>query len=129
MKYVSVIIDRKANALDREFVYKSGFDDIRRGDKVFIPFGNSKSFNVGYVLNVLEDEPSGIKNIKEIISVEREAALNLEMMETAIFMSERYFLRKIDAINCFTVKKIEARKEKKNDNNLKQAEYNLKLTG
>ncbi|MDR2457083.1 MAG: primosomal protein N', partial [Clostridiales Family XIII bacterium] len=129
MKYVSVIIDRKANATDRDFFYASRDDNIKRGDKVIIPFGNSKIPITGYIINILDEKPCNIKNIKEIIRVDKENSLNSEIIDTALWMSERYFLRKSDAINCFTAKEVESIKKTGQKEELKASEYNLKLTG
>lgn len=104
MKYVDVIIDNKSKHTDNFFTYACPFDDVRCGQKVYVPFGMGNRIKEAYVFQVNEEPPadSEVKNFKSVESLDAEICLNREMLDTALFMTRRYLCKTIEAVNCFT---------------------------
>lgn len=104
MKYVDVIIDNKSKHTDSFFTYACPFDDVRCGQKVYVPFGMGNRIKEAYVFQVNEEPPadSEVKNFKSVESLDAEICLNREMLDTALFMTRRYLCKTIEAVNCFT---------------------------
>lgn len=100
MFYVSVIIDRKSNELDKEFIYTTK-EKLQIGNKVIVPFGKSNQLITGWVSDIKKTNISNIKNLKEIHDVDETHSLTAESIRTSLWMAERYFIRKIDGINLF----------------------------
>lgn len=101
MKYVNVVIDNNNDNTDRFYTYLSQWDDIGVGQKVLVPFARGNKIKDAYVVEVLEEPESPIKNLKEILEINREISLSQEAMETAIWMRKRFFCRYIEGIKCF----------------------------
>lgn len=97
--YAKIIVDVSNNEVDRVFDYLAP-DDIKRGQRVTVPFGNR---NVeGYVISLSETTdlpPEKIKSVTEIISPQQ--VISEEMFRLADFMRGRYHLRMVDALRLF----------------------------
>ena len=79
--YAEVIINNNAKALNRIFDYlvpKELEDEIKIGARVFVPFGNSKKLEDGFVINLKEESEFANKEnvkFKEIAKIEKEKIL------------------------------------------------------
>lgn len=102
MKYVNVVIDNNTNQTDNLYTYQCEDDSIQAGAKVSVPFARGNRIKDAYVFQVEDNHPEGVKEIKSINGIDPEISLNEEMIETSIWMKNRYLCRYIDAIKCFT---------------------------
>lgn len=102
MHYIDVVIDNKSIHTDNFYTYLAP-KEVGVGAKVTVPFAMRKKPVDAYC--VAENiDPSIDKNkIKEITSYDPERSLNLEMIETSIWMRRRYGIKYIDAVKMFTV--------------------------
>ena len=79
--YAEVIINNNAKALNRIFDYlvpENLEKEIKVGARVFVPFGNSKKLEDGFVINLKETSEYATKEnikFKEIASIEKEQIL------------------------------------------------------
>ena len=79
--YAEVIINNNVKALNRIFDYlvpKELEDEIKIGARVFVPFGNSKKLEDGFVINLKEESEFANKEnvkFKEIAKIEKEKIL------------------------------------------------------
>lgn len=102
MKYVNVAIDNNNDNTDVLYTYGCEFDDIKVGQKVFVPFAKGNRLKEAYVFEVKDALDQVIKGLKYVDSVDEEILLSEEMMETCKWMRTRYLCRYVDGINCFT---------------------------
>ncbi|MFV0516246.1 MAG: primosomal protein N' [Aminipila sp.] len=102
MKYINVAIDNNNDNTDNLYTYGSEIDDIKIGQKVFVPFAKGNKLKVGYVFDVKSELETEIKGLKFVESIDEHICLTQEMMETCKWMKSRYLCRYIDGINCFT---------------------------
>ena len=102
--YAEVIINNNAKALNRIFDYlvpKELEEEIKIGARVFVPFGNSKKLEDGFVINLKEEsELAGKDNIKfkEIAKIEKEKILTEDNIVLAKLMARKYFCNISDCI-------------------------------
>lgn len=101
MKYASVIVDNNTNATDLIYTYASEDDSIAIGNKVRVPFSMGNREIDGFVVNVSDTRPEGIKLIKKIKSIDPDVKLTTEAIRTATWMHKRYLCRYIEAVKCF----------------------------
>ena len=112
-----VIINSNAKALNRIFDYivpKEIESNIEIGNRVFVPFGNGKKIEDGFIIGLKQN--SEFAN-KEIVSI-AESDLNKEKIELAKLMSQKYFCNISDCIRLMlppgtSDKKIENRVKEK----------------
>jgi len=102
MKYTDVIIDNKSRHTDTFFTYTCSFDEVREGQKVYVPFGKGNKIRTAYVFRVKEGTEEDPEKLKSVESLDKEICLTREMLDTALFMTRRYLCRTIEAVNCFT---------------------------
>ncbi len=102
MQYVKVVIDNNSDMTDSLYTYMTHLSSIRVGDKVIVPFGLGNKKKAAYVFEISQFNDEGIKNPKEILTVDEEIGLGSEAISICRWMRDRYFCRYIDAINCFT---------------------------
>lgn len=97
MKLVEVLIERKAESLNRPFSYiYLGSKEVGEGFRVIVPFAHSKV--MGYVVNVIDtnksreeiEKETGFKLSEVIDVVDEKPLLNDELMKLAKRMSEYY---------------------------------------
>ena len=94
---VGVIINSTAKVLNRVFDYivpKELEKKIKIGDRVSIPFGNSKTAKEGFVFEIKESSPFATKAIN---SIEKDG-LTEERMTLAKLMARMYFCNIFDCI-------------------------------
>ena len=94
---VGVIVNSTAKVLNRVFDYivpKDLEEKIKIGDRVSIPFGNSKKLQEGFVFEIKENSEFAVK---EIVSIEKDG-INEEGMKLAKLMSRMYFCNIFDCI-------------------------------
>ena len=96
--FVEVIINNNAKALNRVFDYKVPEElenVVHVGSRVSIPFGNNKSSDDGFVINI--KNKSDFK-CKDILKVTEENSLNENNIELARLMARKYFCNISDCI-------------------------------
>ncbi len=113
MKFVNIAIDNNNDNTDFLYTYGCENDEIKVGDKVYVPFAKGNKLKVGYVFGVHEKLTEEINGLKYVDSIDEEISLNQEMTETAAWMKKRYLCRYIEGINCFTPSGSPSKKGKK----------------
>ncbi|MCM1367307.1 MAG: primosomal protein N' [Roseburia sp.] len=89
-----VIVDISASDVDRVFDY-SAADDIVRGARVSVPFGNRTV--EGYVIDITEKTDVPPEKLKSVISaLDDRPIISDEFLKLCDFMTARFHLRKID---------------------------------
>ena len=91
MTYAEVIINSNARALNRIFDYIVPLDfeeKIKVGTRVFVPFGNNKKLEDGFVINI--KATSEFAN-KEIAKISEEQSLTENNIILAKLMARKYF--------------------------------------
>jgi len=86
-----IIINSNVKDLNKTFDYnipKELENKAKIGSRVFVPFGNSKKAEEGFIFNVKENTPYKVKDILKILD---SAALTKEDIELALYMARRYF--------------------------------------
>jgi len=102
MKYTELIIANNSDMTDRYYTYGCDFDEVRVGQKVYVPFNKGNKIKEAYVFEVCEELKEEIKGLKYIQSLDPEVCLTEEAVKTCVWMKKRYLCRHIDAVNCFT---------------------------
>src|SRR5665648_657649 len=102
MKYVNVAVDNNSDNTDRLYTYGCEFDNVKIGQKIFVPFNRGNKVKAAYVFETMDHLAKEVKGLKYVESVDQEIYLNSEMIETCVWMKQRYLCRYIEAINCFT---------------------------
>ena len=97
--YVNVSVENKSNYIDSPFTYRTDDPEVTLGSRVMVPFGNKEK--EGYVLSLSSGTDLEEDKIRDILSHEKEAGLNEEMVTTAQWMKARYAIRQYDAIHLF----------------------------
>lgn len=93
-----IIINSNAKALNRTFDYIVPIElekEIHIGSRVFVPFGNSKKLEDGFIIDLKEESEFANKNIKKIA---KERDLTEENIVLAKLMARRYFCNMSDCI-------------------------------
>lgn len=99
MKLLEVLIERKAQALNRPFSYiYKGEKEVDAGYRVLIPFANSNKEIVGYVVNAIDTNESkediekrmgfSISEIKDVL--DEKPLLNDELIKLSYEISDYY---------------------------------------
>ncbi len=102
MKYIDVVIDNKSEHTDVLYTYGCENDDVRIGQKVYVPFARGNKVREAYVFEVSDEPDREYKNLKYVDSVDEEVCLNREIIDTCRWMKHRYLCKYIDAVKCFT---------------------------
>ena len=116
-----ILLNSNARDLDRTFDYEIPQEleeKVEIGSLVFVPFGNRKKLEEGYVISLKE---SSQYSTKKIVNVEKNEILNEEKIELAKWISKRYFCNLSDSIKLLlppgtTTKTIENRIKEKTNN-------------
>lgn len=93
-----VIINSTVKKLNKTFDYNIPTEIvgiIKLGDRVLLPFGNSKSLEEGFVIGLKEKSEY---KIKDIVSIQEGFSLRKKDIELAKWMSKQYFCNISDAI-------------------------------
>ena len=96
--FAEVIINSNARALNKCFDYivpKELENSIKLGARVFVPFGNGKKLEDGFVINLKEE--SEFAN-KEIAKIQIEESLTEDNIILAKLMARKYFCNISDCI-------------------------------
>ena len=95
---VEVIINSNVKNLNRIFDYNVPADlekDIKHGRRVFVPFGNMKESQEGFIIGVKENSEY---KIKDIVSIQKENYIEEEKINLAELMARKYFCNISDCI-------------------------------
>ena len=119
--YAEVIINSNAKALNKVFDYKVPDDmknNIHIGSRVFVPFGNGKKLEDGFVVSLKE---ASEYECKEIGKIEIEESLTEENIVLAKLMARKYFCNISEAIKLMLPpgtgsKKLDSRVKEKTGN-------------
>ncbi len=110
MKKVDVIINRKSDYTDMGYTYLCSDEYAKVGNMVMIPFGRGNQLKEGCIIKIQEmqsskDEENTDAQEKEIklkeVAELCENHLTEEMVNTAKWMTERYYCRLYDCIELF----------------------------
>ena len=100
MKYVNVVINNKSRFTDVFYTYRAP-DSVKIGDGVKVTFGKGKGEKDAYVFQTDVTPSCDVSKIKDIVSVSDFISLTPEMVETCMWMKQRYAIKYIDAVRCF----------------------------
>ena len=100
MKYVNVVINNKSRFTDVFYTYRAP-DSVKIGDGVKVTFGKGKGEKDAYVFQTDVAPSCDVSKIKDIVSVSDFISLTPEMVETCMWMKQRYAIKYIDAVRCF----------------------------
>ncbi|MCI9177102.1 MAG: hypothetical protein HFJ28_00570 [Clostridia bacterium] len=93
-----VILNSNAKQLNRVFDYEIPQDlasKVKIGSRVFVPFGNRKALDEGFVVNMKQSSSYEVKPIKEVDETEYIYADHIKL---AKWMAKRYFCNISDCI-------------------------------
>ena len=114
MSYVSVIVDNNTNATDELYTYLWDLpEEPSPGCKVRVPFSIHNKETDGYVAQVLDAPPEGVKRFKNVTLALPDEGLTEEAMQTALWMRGRYLCRYIEAVKCFLPGNTQAKRKTK----------------
>lgn len=101
MKFLKVVIDEDAKAIDKEFEYKASEDlDIKLGERVYVPFG--KRVLQGFVVGTTDSPLFEEDKIKEVISsVDGFPVIKKEMLALMEYMVEKLHLKRASILRLF----------------------------
>lgn len=99
--YALIALENLNLSIDKPYSYavpKEMESKIFVSARVLVPFGNSKKPRIGIVLDLTDEKPEAakVKFISELMDEER--LITSEMLETAKWMSERYFCTVFDCV-------------------------------
>lgn len=114
-----VIINSTVKKLNKTFDYNVPAElagSIKVGDRILVPFGNSKKLEEGFVVGLKKES---LYEIKDISSIQDGFCLKEEQIELAKWMARRYFCNVSDSIKMMlppgtTSKVLENRIKEKN---------------
>lgn len=95
-----IIINSNVKNLNKTFDYlipKNLEEKISVGVRVFVPFGNKKKLEEGFVVGIKEETETNFK-LKEIQKIEYKQVLEQEKIELAKWIANRYFCNIADGI-------------------------------
>ncbi len=94
-----VIVDISNSEVDRIFDYSCS-ENLQKGSRVLIPFGNRKI--EGYVIGIKETTSVPSDKLKAVCeTLDDRPVIGEEMLELMRFMCSRYHLRVVDALRLF----------------------------
>lgn len=96
--YAEIIINSNARALNRIFDYivpESMEKDIKIGSRIFVPFGNGKKLEDGFVIGLKEVSEFAKK---EIVKLDNKESLTEQNIILAKLMARKYFCNISDCI-------------------------------
>lgn len=132
-EFANIIIDLTAKALNKSFIFRvpeNLLGNIKRGDKVVVPFGKGNIDREGFVLELLtldglkekkfykEDKyfksKDAIEKLKEVkCKAKGKIAANDILLKLAIFMCKEYAAPIANCINTVLPVKVEVKKNKR----------------
>ena len=117
---VEIIINSNVKNLNKIFDYNVPTNlekDIKIGRRVFVPFGNMKNFQEGFIIGIKE---KSYYTIKDIASIQKENYIEEEKVNLAKLMARKYFCNISECIKLMlppgtTTKNIENRVKEKSE--------------
>ena len=117
---VEIIINSNVKNLNKIFDYNVPTNlekDIKIGSRVFVPFGNMKNFQEGFIIGIKE---KSYYTIKDIASIQKENYIEEEKVNLAKLMARKYFCNISECIKLMlppgtTTKNIENRVKEKSE--------------
>lgn len=100
MKYVNVVIDHNSRHTDTYYTYSTE-EDLRRGSLVQVPFNRGNKLKTGYVFETDVTPDCDPSRIKAVAAADPDISLTDEIMETCVWMRQRYGIKFLDAVKCF----------------------------
>ncbi len=91
-----IALQGATNAFDRLYSYAVP-PEIKKGQRVLVPFGRGNIKKQGMVFDISEGETNGLKAIISLI--DREPVLNDELLKMCEYMHENVFCTYYDAVN------------------------------
>ena len=112
-----VIVNSNVKNLNRTFDYLVPIElekEISVGSRVFMPFGNKKELEEGYVINIKDYSEFDESKLKSIVKIEEETYLDEDKINLAKWISKYYFCNLSDSLKLMfppgkTAKRIENR--------------------
>lgn len=93
-----IIIQSNVKNLNRTFDYEIPIElesKVKIGSRVFVPFGNMKKLEDGFIIGIKESSPY---KVKPIAKVQEEKILEEDRINLAKWMSRRYFCNISDSL-------------------------------
>ena len=95
-----VIVDVSNSEVDRIFDYVDGGLDVKKGDRVLVPFGNKKL--EGFCIDTAEKSDYDPAKLKPIMAkLDDFSCISEEMLALMRFMKEKFYLRYVDCLRLF----------------------------
>lgn len=95
-----VIVDVSNSEVDRIFDYVDGGLDVKKGDRVLVPFGNKKL--EGFCIDTAEKSDYDPAKLKPIAAkLDDFSCISEEMLALMRFMKEKFYLRYVDCLRLF----------------------------
>ena len=112
-----IIVNSNVKNLNRTFDYLVPIElekEILIGSRVFMPFGNKKELEEGYVINIKDHSEFDETKLKSIVKIEEETYLDEDKINLAKWISKYYFCNLSDSLKLMlppgkTSKKVENR--------------------
>lgn len=101
MFYAELVVDNKSVHTDTFYTYASE-SRLTCGQVVYVPFGKGNRRKLAVVIRPVDSvDPALVKKVKKVLEVDPDLSLSPEMVETAVWMRQRYGIRYLDALRCF----------------------------
>lgn len=100
MGYVKVIIDNNSRHTDSMFTYRAP-DSVGMGSIVKVPFSAGNKEKRAWVVETADKPDIDESKIKDVIEEDPALSITPEMVETCVWMRQRYCIKYADALRCF----------------------------
>lgn len=111
MRIGRVIVDIASSLVDKIFDYLLPSDDYEIGMRVYVPFGNM--MKEGYLVEICDHSDYDEKKLKQIIApIENFPVINLDQLELARFMKQKFHTGMCDALRLFLPSEMRGNKVK-----------------
>ncbi len=101
MQYINVVVDNKSNHTDSFYTYRAP-DNVGVGGCLLVPFARRRKPVLAYCVETDVSPSCDESKIKDILEYDEDRSLNKEMIDTALWMRQRYGIRYFDAVKLFT---------------------------
>ena len=103
MYYYDLIVENKSRHTDELYTYGAE-EKLAAGSVVSVRFGKGKTPKRGFVVRENPAPSFDLTRIKPILAVDEGLCLTEEMIDTCLWMRQRYGIRYMDGIQCFVPK-------------------------
>ncbi|MGN0658600.1 MAG: primosomal protein N' [Emergencia sp.] len=100
MNYINLVIDNNSRYTDTYYTYGTGVP-VEKGALVRVSFNRGKKPKTGYVFETDVVPECDLSVIKTVESVDPDISLTPEIIDTCIWMRQRYGIKYLDAVRCF----------------------------